>query len=639
MKVHIRKKVVASIIIFLIIYGIIAAITIYSRRLFYNNDSRLMDINYKVEVLNHLAMNIRRLPLHVIHYLSNRNKEEEVKYGALITEIEKDINLLKSLRITAQPEAGWLNDTEMELSDFNSRMHEMFKKERPHVVYRHDAVILNAENTATGIIEKYIYPYQMFNETEIKTASDARYNVSRYVDRLLIGGGAFVFLAGIIAITYFSRTVVSPLERLVKMAREVIESGFHGHIELRRSDEIGELADEFNIMADKLKGYVDQLALQKMLFEGIIDAMPFHLYAVDRGFNIVVWNAKREEGIFGIKKKEAVGKSIWQTLDMTHSIALTPKTRDEMEEEFIQVFKTGNPVEKEEISDSFGEKRFFKITKLPLTMTGSEPPAYVITILQDITDSRRLEMRYMARERLAAIGQIAAGIAHEINNPMASMAVCVESLIKNILPDNFEKKGDYDKAYRYLKIIESEIYRCKNITTNLLNFSRERSLVINEININNTLTETIKMVNLQQKYKEFTVRLNLDDELQNVCADEGLLRQVFLAIVINAFESMKAGGELVISTANSRDASGPVVKMRFSDNGCGIPSEHMNKIFEPFFTTKGNSGTGLGLSVCYGIVNQHGGRVEVESEVGKGSVFSVILPVAPKNILKNQIII
>src|SRR3990172_1257316 len=549
MKVHIRKKLVAGIIIFLIIYGIIAAITIYSRRLFYNNDSRLMDINYKVEVLNRLAMNIRRLPLHVIHYSSSRNKE-----------------------------------------------------------------------------------------AEIKAASDARYNLSRYVDRLLIGSGAFVFLAGIIAITYFSRTVVSPLERLVKMAREVIESGFHGHIELRRSDEIGELADEFNIMADKLKGYVDQLALQKMLFEGIIDAMPFHLYAVDRDFNIVVWNAKREEGIFGIKKKEAVGKSIWQTLDMTHSIALTPKTRDEMEEEFIQVFKTGNPVEKEEISDSFGEKRFFKITKLPLTMTGSEPPAYVIIILQDITDSRRLEMRYMARERLAAIGQIAAGIAHEINNPMASMAVCVESLIKNILPDNFEKKEDYDKAYRYLKIVESEIYRCKNITTNLLNFSRERSLVINEININNTLTETIKMVNLQQKYKEFTVRLNLNDELQNVSADEGLLRQVFLAIVINAFESMKAGGELVISTANSRDG-GPVVKITFSDNGCGIPSEHVNKIFEPFFTTKGNSGTGLGLSVCYGIVNQHSGRVEVESEVGKGSVFSVILPVAPKNILKNQIII
>jgi len=339
MKVHIRKKVVASIIIFLIIYGIIAAITIYSRRLFYNNDSRLMDINYKVEVLNRLAMNIRRLPLHVIHYSSSRNKEDEVKYRAIITEIEKDINLLKSLRITAQPEAGWLNDTEMELSDFNSRMHEMFKKERPHVVYRQDAVILNAENTATGIIEKYIYPYQIFNEAEIKTASDARYNLSRYGDRLLIGSGAFVFLAGIIAITYFSRTVVSPLERLVKMAREVIESGFHGHIELRRSDEIGELADEFNIMADKLKGYVDQLALQKMLFEGIIDAMPFHLYAVDRDFNIVVWNAKREEGIFGIKKKEAVGKNIWQTLDITHSIALTPKARDEMKEDLFRFLK------------------------------------------------------------------------------------------------------------------------------------------------------------------------------------------------------------------------------------------------------------------------------------------------------------
>src|SRR3972149_4867726 len=115
MKVHIRKKVVASIIIFLIIYGIIAAITIYSRRLFYNNDSRLMDINYKVEVLNHLAMNIRRLPLHVNNYLSNRNKEEEVKYGALIAEIDKDTNMFRSLSMEAQPETGWLNYTEMEL--------------------------------------------------------------------------------------------------------------------------------------------------------------------------------------------------------------------------------------------------------------------------------------------------------------------------------------------------------------------------------------------------------------------------------------------------------------------------------------------------------------------------------------------
>jgi len=121
-------------------------------------------------------------------------------------------------------------------------------------------------------------------------------------------------------------------------------------------------------------------------------------------------------------------------------------------------------------------------------------------------------------------------------------------------------------------------------------------------------------------------------------ADEGQLRQVFLAIMINAFEAMEPGrGVLTISTVSSVNGEKNLIKILFQDNGCGIPPENLNKVFTTFFTTKGHTGTGLGLSICYGIINQHGGKIEVESEVDKGSIFSIIFPVnnQGKKVLQN----
>lgn len=469
----------------------------------------------------------------------------------------------------------------------------------------------------------------------------------RKIDRLRKLQFVFLFLTGLIALgslIYVYLVIIQPIKKLVKASKAIVSGNLAQRIAVSSRDEIGDLGNTFNEMTFQLKTNINslnkkaaELEGQKAFLDSIIDNLPFNIYIVDRNLTVIAWNRYREDGLFGISRGVAIGKKLWNILDMNLFKASSPKNRAEMEREFDEVFKTGKIIEREEVSVSFGGKRFFKVTKIPLAIKEGEAE-YVITALEDITERRVLEAQLMARNRLAAIGELAAGVAHEINNPMASMAVCVESLLKSTIPDNFKEEGNYQRFHKYLKIIEDEIYRCKNITTGLLNFSRESSLVIKDVSINDVLNETIKLIQLQKKFSSFIVRTNLEDNLPTLVADEGQLRQVFLAIMINAFEAMKPGsGVLTISTVSSMNGEKNLIKILFQDNGCGIPPENLNKVFTTFFTTKGHTGTGLGLSICYGIINQHGGKIEVESEVDKGSIFSIIFPInnQGKKVLQN----
>jgi len=457
----------------------------------------------------------------------------------------------------------------------------------------------------------------------------------------------FLLITGLIALgslIFVYLIIIKPIKKLVEVSKAIASGNLAQRIAVQSRDEIGDLGNTFNEMALQLKTNINnlhrqtsELEGQKAFLDSIIDNLPFNIYIVDRNLTVIAWNRYREDGLFGISRDVAIGKKLWNILDMNLFKASSPKNRAEMEREFDEVFKTGKIIEREEVSVSFGGKRFFKVTKIPLAIKEGEAE-YVITALEDITERRVLEAQLMARNRLAAIGELAAGVAHEINNPMASMAVCVESLLKSTIPDNFKAEGNYQRFHKYLKIIEDEIYRCKNITTGLLNFSKESSLVVKDVSINDVLNETIKLIQLQKKFSSFIVRTNLEDNLPMLVADEGQLRQVFLAIMINAFEAMEPGrGVLTISTVSSVNGEKNLIKILFQDNGCGIPPENLNKVFTTFFTTKGHTGTGLGLSICYGIINQHGGKIEVESEVDKGSIFSIIFPVnnQGKKVLQN----
>ena len=260
----------------------------------------------------------------------------------------------------------------------------------------------------------------------------------------------------------------------------------------------------------------------------------------------------------------------------------------------------------------------------------------IVGIARDITDLRRTEderakiqRQLLQAEKLAALGQLAAGVAHEINNPLATIAGCAEGLLDRASHPSLRAQPAFQDFPDYLAVIEEEAYRCKEITGGLLQFVRGETADREPTDINHLLEKSLELTSHQSRFSGLELQFELSHRLPILQANRNRLRQVFLSLAVNALEACSGQGSLTVRTLNRPTQTGGEVVIEFEDRGCGIPPELLGKIFEPFFTTKGEQrGTGLGLAICQGIVAEHGGRIEVESEVGRGSLFRVILPVS-----------
>ncbi|RJP80802.1 MAG: sensor histidine kinase [Desulfobacteraceae bacterium] len=226
--------------------------------------------------------------------------------------------------------------------------------------------------------------------------------------------------------------------------------------------------------------------------------------------------------------------------------------------------------------------------------------------------------------KLASIGELAAGIAHEINNPVAIMveeAGWIQDLLEE---EEFKKSENLDELNRALKQIGNQGRRCKEITHKLLSFARKTDSRTQEVDINQLIREIIGISEQRAKYSKIVFQSDLYSGLPNVRASQTEIQQIFLNIINNAIDAMeKSGGSITISTRQSTDT----VMIEFADTGPGIPMANLGRIFDPFFTTKPvGKGTGLGLSICYGIVKKLGGDIQVKSVVGFGTTFQILLP-------------
>jgi C4-dicarboxylate-specific signal transduction histidine kinase len=266
-----------------------------------------------------------------------------------------------------------------------------------------------------------------------------------------------------------------------------------------------------------------------------------------------------------------------------------------------------------------------EVTTSPLLDDHGSPHGAVVT-LKDVSPRRDQQERFLRAARLADIGQLAAGVAHEINTPLASIALRAESLLKTASDPRLLAVDSFKNFPRYLKTIDEEIFRCKRIIGSLLDFSRVRKPEVKDSDLNALAERAAELVGHQMKLKQVTISLKLDSTLPRVPADEGQLRQALLALLMNALDATPSGGRVEIETRREGDDS---VALTVADTGMGIPRENLDKIFSPFFTTKPvGQGTGLGLSICHGIVASHGGEIQVESEVDKGTRLSLVLPVS-----------
>lgn len=460
-------------------------------------------------------------------------------------------------------------------------------------------------------IQNYAYGINRFVgllEAEHKAKSE-NFNAFRFYTF-----GLF-FITTVFIIFYARYDVINPTKNLKNGVKEIADGNFNVRVDIRSRDEIGELSAAFNKMAETINErdrekdilFEKVSASQKMwqdTFDGITDLISIH----DSEFNIIKANRAFAE-YFGFHPREMINKKCYEIFHGTaFPIEGCPN---------ITTLKEKRPATLEVMDPE--KKKIFQISTFPFHFHEAKFHGS-IHIARDITEEKEKEMRFIMSDRLAALGQMASGIAHEINNPLASIAGCAEGLLSRVKTNRF----DPILFENYLKIIEEEISRCKKITTDMLSFVREKTYEKKEININENLNKTLEIIGFQGRLKGINVIKNYAKAMPVVHASEGELRQAFIAIITNALDAMQDNGTVTLETGIENG----MLFIKISDTGAGIQSEYIDRIFAPFFTTKAEKGgTGLGLSIARKIITDNKGNISVISRMGKGTTFKIALPI------------
>ena len=289
----------------------------------------------------------------------------------------------------------------------------------------------------------------------------------------------------------------------------------------------------------------------------IIDRLPVGLYVVDRDYRIQVWNRKRETGTQGLRKSDVVGRPIFEVL--------TRQPAAQLKTEFDRVFRAGEVQQAEIEVDSRGEQRVYRISRIPMRLDG-EAITHVITIGEDVTEAREVQLRILQSEKLAAVGQLAAGVMHEINNPLATIGACVAAIEARL--------GDHPDGTvaEYLDIIDKEVLRCTHIVDGLLDFSRPKEIKPKQsVETNSLVDQTLFLLKHHQRFKRLQVSREFALDLPLMLANAEQMVQVLMALMLNGVDAMEDGGTLTVRTRRHAGRRDEVV-IEVQDTGHGIPA-------------------------------------------------------------------
>lgn len=359
--------------------------------------------------------------------------------------------------------------------------------------------------------------------------------------------------------------------------------------------------------------------LESQFTQRVLDSLPLGMHVVDRDYRIRAWNRTRESGLQGVQRDEALGRSIFEVLNR--------QSEEELRREFDAVFETGEILRFDIESGAGADARVYRMSKSPIR-DKEGVVTHVITIGEDVTDAVRAQEEVAQARKLAALGTLAAGAMHEINNPLATIGACSETLAMQLADASFPESLR-DTFSELCDIIDHEVHRSKRILNGLLDFSRPTGATRSPAELHDIIDQTLRLLKYHPTFKSMRVDVQIaPDERLLVRADRDQLVQVLMALMLNAMDAMGNAGTIRLKAFRS-PVRGEELIMEVIDQGSGISAAARQRIFEPFFTTKPpGRGTGLGLAICYGIVADHGGRIEVDSTPRKGSTFRVILPLA-----------
>jgi len=340
--------------------------------------------------------------------------------------------------------------------------------------------------------------------------------------------------------------------------------------------------------------------------ENILESMDSGILVLDLDARIVRWN-RAMEALYGRSREEALSR----TLDEIFPEAFLEALRGSLvlgdHEEIANIYKLRLPT-------ADGRSLMVNVSVAPFQFDSGERCGSIL-ILDDVTARMHLEEQLQHSEKMASIGLLAAGVAHEVNTPLAGISSYAQMLKQQVASD--------DPRGELLDKIEKQTFRASKIINSLLNFSRSSSVEFERLDVNKLLQDVVSLLEHQLSTARIKLRLELQDGVPGVRGNENRLQQVFFNLILNAKDAMPSGGWLTLAT-NCEDEQ-VVVEVR--DTGHGIRREHIKRIYDPFFTTKGlGRGTGLGLSVSHGILQEHGGAIFVESTPDSGTTFRVTLP-------------
>ncbi|MBN9519078.1 PAS domain S-box protein [bacterium] len=370
------------------------------------------------------------------------------------------------------------------------------------------------------------------------------------------------------------------------------------------------------------------LRKSEALLGGLFESAPDAIVVTDRDGRIVRLNA-RAEALFGYARVEVLGRPV-EALMPAHF-----RARHEVLRGAFVADAGRRPLTPERELWALRKDGTEVPVEIALGPVQTEEGLLVLATVRDITRRREMELALRAKSeevreisqqlwqsaKLATMGELAASIAHELNNPLGTISLGVEDLLSTAPPDS--------PARRELKIIEQETERMARLVANLLQFSRPGYQQVSTFDVCEEVEKTLELSFFFLRKRTVAVTREFAPDLPLIQGDRQKLRQVFLNLIVNASDAMPGGGTLTLrSCASVANADVPAVALEFADTGTGIPPENLSRIMEPFFTTKeAGRGTGLGLAICRRIVQEHRGTLDITSEVGRGTTVRVTLPV------------
>lgn len=419
---------------------------------------------------------------------------------------------------------------------------------------------------------------------------------------LLLVGLAFP-LAWVVALG-LSNLVVKPLRQIALGVDRMARGEFDAPFASDRDDELGQIATKLNLLGRQIQEDRSSLLSEKATLEGIVHRLEDAIILLNREQAIIFANAAAED-LLARPLVEAAGQPVRDVLGSTHPLA-------------------------EAVSDAFSHQQ--PIRNLPLKLAGDPATpldmlasVYPVLdeggivggmiLLKNVEPLRHIQSLVDYSRKLADLGKLTSGVAHEVKNPLNAMSIHLE-LLKQKLHD------PPPEVARNLEVLGGEIHRLDRVVQGFLRFLRPQTLQLLPLDLNKLLGEVAHLAQMQGAHGGVSIVLDLDHEILAINGDDELLQQAFLNLVLNACQAMPHGGTVTLSTERTPQGT---IRAHVIDQGVGIPAEELDKIFRLYYTTKPD-GNGIGLSLVYRIVQMHGGSIDVDSEVGRGTTMTVTFP-------------